>query len=235
MSIHLTDQEIAEGRRLLKELLPELRKSISLSNPDGALQSQSHMGQSLMGKIREENFDALVIRRSVGGWHADILLADMPVGMPNMMGTPESDPLPDREAALSAGKVMLRQLCRLAMENAVASRDMPDKNTRPFDLHGYIFEIPGEMVEKIGESLAVFGQALFPDVETARSQLRANLLRLMGEDKFDPDIFDELPQEEKMRIGINMATLLLFRDFRYPARPQAEPFRDFLEEKGPSL
>lgn len=223
MNLGFTDEQISEGRRLLKRLLPELRREISLASVEGALQPTSRIGQSMMMRVRAENLDALVIRRSVGGWHADVVLTGMPVGVSNVMGTPEAAPLPDRDAALAAGTRILRQLCRLSMENELAVRDMPERDIRPFELHGYTFEIPGEMVDRIGEVWAAVGPALVPDAAIARAQLRANLVRLMGGDRFDPDLFAALPGEEKTRLGISMATLLLFREFRHPDRPAAEP------------
>ena len=226
MNLALTDRQIFEGRKLLKRLLPELRREISLSSPEGALQPTSLIGQTMMGRILLENLDALVLRRSAGGWHADVLLTGMPAGISNVMGTPEAHPLPDRDAALAAGTQILRQLCRLALENVQAARDMPVRDVRPFDLHGYTVEIPGEMVDKIGEVWTAVGQALVPDAATARAQLTANLVRLMGEDRFDPEIFAALPEGEKSRLGINMATLLLFREFRHPDRPTAQPVEE---------
>jgi hypothetical protein len=226
MNIGFTDEQISEGRRLLKRLLPEIRRDISLSNGEGALQPTSLIGQSMMGRVRADNLDALVIRRSAGGWHADVVLTGMPVGVSNVMGTPEAAPLPDRDAALAAGTRILRQLCRLSMENEIAVRDMPERDIRPFELHGYTFEIPGEMVDRIGEVWEAVGPALVPDGATARAQLTGNLVRLMGGDRFDPDLFAALPGEEKTRLGINMATLLLFREFRHPDRPVAEPVEE---------
>lgn len=229
MNLGFTDEQISEGRRLLKRLLPELRREISLASVEGALQPTSRIGQSMMMRVRAENLDALVIRRSAGGWHADVVLTGMPVGVSNVMGTPKAAPLPDRDAALAAGMQILRQLCRLSMENELAVRDMPERDIRPFELHGYTFEIPGEMVDRIGEVWEAVGTALVPDAATARAQLTGNLVRLMGGDRFDPDLFAALPGEEKTRLGISMATLLLFREFRHPDRPAAEPV-----EEGPS-
>lgn len=226
MRVDITDEQMAEGRALLRRLLPGLKREISLSDTRDVIQPISLIGQSMMGRIREENLDALVIRRSAGGWHADLILSGMPAGVSNMMGTPETDPLPDRDAALAAGTEILRQLCRLSMENAVAGRDVPERDVRPFDLHGYVFDLPGEMVDKIGEVWAAVGQALIPDAEAARAQLTGNLTRLMGGDRFDPDLYEGLPEEERGRLAINMATLLLFGEFRHPERPTAQPVEE---------
>ena len=45
MNLAFTDAQISEGRRLLKRLLPEIRREISLSNVEGALQPTSLLGQ----------------------------------------------------------------------------------------------------------------------------------------------------------------------------------------------
>lgn len=221
MNLNLTDRQIAEGRRLLGSLLPQLRKEVSLAKPDGVMQPRSLIGQSLMGRICYDNLDALVIRRSSGGWHADLILKRMPVGVPNVMGTPEAHPLPDREAAVAAGTDILRQLCRLAAENALAGRDQPLEDVRPFELHGHTFQIPGPVVEQVRLIWAAMGQGLVPDARAARNLLTENLVRIMGSDMFDPDQYDALPEEDKSSIGISMATLLQFGEFRHPDRPVA--------------
>lgn len=226
MKVDITDEQMTEGRALLRRLLPGLKREISLYDARDVIQPMSLIGQSLMGRIREENLDALVIRRSAGGWHADLILTGMPAGVSNVMGTPEADPLLDRDAALAAGTQILRQLCRLSMENGIAGRDMPARDVRPFDLHGYVFEIPGEMVDQIGEVWAVVGQAIIPDAEAARAQLTANLTRLMGGDRFDPELYATLPEGERGRLAVNMATLMLFREVRHPDRPVAQPVEE---------
>ena len=226
MNLDLTDQQIAEGRRLLNALLPRLRKEVSLASPESVMQPTSIIGQSLMGRIGYDNLDALIIRRSSGGWHADVILKGMPVGVSNVMGTPEAHPLPSREAALEAGTGILRQLCRLATENALAGREKPLEDTRPFELHGHTFQIPGPVVEQVGLIWAAMGQGLVPDAETARNQLSENLVRTMGSDSFDPERYETLPEDEKSSIGIAMATLLQFGEFRHPDRPLATPESD---------
>jgi hypothetical protein len=229
MNLAFTDRELKEGRRLLKSLIAGIRREISLADADGVLQPTTLLGQSMMSRIRMENLDALVVRRSAGGWHADVVLTGMPTGVSNVMGTPEAIPLPDREQALRAGTEILRQLCRLALENAVAGRDTRPQDTRPFVLHGHTFQIPGPVVDQIGQIWAAVGRDLIPDAERARANLTESLVRTMGSDRFDPDLYDRLAEEDRGRIAINMATLLLFGEFRHPERPQAVP----VSEEGP--
>jgi len=223
MNLDLSDRQISQGRRLLRQLLPDLRRGITLANTEDGLQPTSILGLSMMVRIRFENLDALVIRRSATGWHADVVLTGLPTGVSNVMGTPESHPLPDQEEALKAGTEILRQLCRQAMENAAAVRDMPQKDLRPFELHGHTFQIPGLVVDQIAQVWSVVGPALMPDRETARVQLTQTLIQLMGSDRLDPDLYEALPDVDKSRIGIGMATLLLFGEFRHPDRPMAQP------------
>lgn len=223
MNLNLTDRQINEGRQLLRRLLPDLRREISLARPDGIMQPTSLLGQSLMGRIRFDNLDAIVVRRSAGGWHADVILTGMPVGVSNVMGTPEAMPLPDRDAALAAGTGILRQLARLALENEIAVRDMPEADTRPFRLHGHTFQLPGPVVDQIAQVWSAIGRNLVPDRETAREQLTETLVDLMGADQFDPDSYASLSDEDKSRIGIGMATLLVFGEFNHPDRPMAAP------------
>ncbi len=67
MNLNLTDRQIAEGRLLLRNLLPQLRQEVSLASPDGVLQPTSLIGQSLMGSIGYEKREERGIRRKEGG------------------------------------------------------------------------------------------------------------------------------------------------------------------------
>jgi hypothetical protein len=223
VNLDITDKEMREGRARLREMLPDLRKGVSLTDPNGMMRPLTAQGQSVLGRVRFENLDALVIRRSVGGWHADVILTGMPVGVSNVMGTPEAAPLPSREEALRAGTGILRQLCRLAVENELAYREVPAKDTRPFQIHGHVFDMPGRLIDDITAVWGAHGRELVPDAEAARGQLTAALDRHMGGDRFDPGLFSALAEEDRGLILISMATLMVFGDFRHPERPQAEP------------
>lgn len=56
------------------------------------------------------NLAAFVIRPNGSGWTADIVLERVPLGVSDVIGTPEAAPLPTREIALAAGRVILTMI-----------------------------------------------------------------------------------------------------------------------------
>ena len=57
-----------------------------------------------------DNLAAFVIRPNGPGWTADIVLERVPPGVPDVIGTPDAAPLPTREIALAAGRVILTMI-----------------------------------------------------------------------------------------------------------------------------
>jgi len=57
-----------------------------------------------------DNLAAFIIRRNGIGWTADLVLNRVPPGMPDVVGTPEAVPLPSRDAALAAGRLILTKI-----------------------------------------------------------------------------------------------------------------------------
>lgn len=224
MNVNFGEKAVEKGRKLLKKLLPELRKEISIADKDMSLAPTSLLGQSVISRIRLENLDALVIRKSAKGWHADVIFKGLPVGVSNVMGTPEAHPLPTEADAQAAGRDLLKQLIRVALENEHAYRDTPAKDTRVFELHDYVFQIPGSIIDNIGMIWAAVGHTVIPDAETARGNLSTLLTDLLGEDSFDKDKFTALSVDDQTRVLIGMATLMVFNEFRHPPRPAAEPY-----------
>ena len=57
-----------------------------------------------------DNLAALVVRRNGRGWTADVVFENVPFDMPDVVGSPEAFPLPNREIALAAGHRILAMI-----------------------------------------------------------------------------------------------------------------------------
>lgn len=133
--MNFTRRELREGRDRLKSWMPRLRAKIDLSDTSESMEPTSMIAQAITDRLTEKNFDAVIIRESHGGWHADVLLKGLPAGIGNVLGTPEEEPLASRMEAEKAAVMILRGLLRIALENARARHDRPKDDLRPFTLH----------------------------------------------------------------------------------------------------
>lgn len=226
--MRFTRRELREGRERLAQWLPRVRAQIDLSDTRESMVPTTLIAQSITARLTEKNFDAIVIRRSRGGWHADILLRGMPTGLSDVLGTPEAQPLASREAAETAAMLLFRGLLRVAMENARARRDTPEVDMRPFEIHGMTIGVPGVIVDKMRSMGEALGPALMGDAELTRGRLAANLVSMFGSDRFDPDIWEGATDEARRRILANIVVLLALGENRHPARFSQDP----LPERG---
>lgn len=92
-----TPEMMAAGAIELRENLEWLAKAGIAPRPDSDPGSAHHSA----------NLAAFIIRRNGPGWTADVVFDRVPQGMPDVVGTPEAAPLPSRDAALAAGRLIL--------------------------------------------------------------------------------------------------------------------------------
>lgn len=209
-----------EGRRVLVSLLPELREEILSEGEDLGLQVQSGPGRSVLSRIREEHFDAYIVYRSARGWHADVLFKNLPAGVPNLLGTPDDDPLPSRELADQQGRLILKMLLKTAIANAAVVA--PEEDFRAFDIHGATMQVPGSAVDQVRPFIESFPANVVGDVDSHRNRLSRLLTEAFGEDSFDLEKWESLHITTKHRIFTAIVILMAMGEFRHPRRPGLE-------------
>lgn len=160
-----TYHEIQVGRRLLKTLLPRARELWAESENKWA--PQTGLGEAVGPFLRVDNLEAIMIyQANLGGWHSDFLLKRVPLGIPNIIGTPVEEPLPSRQAAQDRAEEML---CGIMCAEAQANAPAPPS----FLFHGHRVDLTPELLNVIGhgyssEQRAVEGveemsQRVFPN------------------------------------------------------------------------
>ena len=108
-----TPEMMAAGAIELRENLEWLAKAGIVPRPDSNPGCTHH----------PDNLAAFIIRRNGPGWTADVVFDRVPQGMPDVVGTPEAAPLPSRDAALIAGRLILTMIL-------VASHLEPEQQSR---------------------------------------------------------------------------------------------------------
>jgi hypothetical protein len=101
-----------QGRRRLLALLPSARAEAAKTD-EGRVEV-GVLGSAQLAYLKEENFVSIEIYPApLGGWHCDVLLANVPVGVPNVMGTPVQSPLATRDAAEAHSRTLLVTVLKL--------------------------------------------------------------------------------------------------------------------------
>lgn len=226
-----SEKQIREGRARLAEALKGAREEAraSMQDHDTSLQTGTTLGHTLFSRLKEENLDALIVHRGVKGWYADILLKDMPAGLPVVFGTPSKMPHSNRALAEADGKMMLVTAFRAILERETISRDTHVEDIRPFELYGVTYRIPGELVDQLQPMV----DSLPEDFVGTRESVTERLLSLVSrhiddENNLDPGAVNSLPEQDRMAMLANMATLLCMGVFRLPDRtPEPIPEENF--------
>ena len=218
----MDDKTYREGRRRLKELKGKARAEARKSARSGEtrLEPYTVLGQRMSEVIRADNLDALVVYEDgPGRWYGDLVLRNMPVGMPTALGTPSHSPRASRRDAARDAYFVLIAIYVAIDERERAGRDTPAPDERIFELHGYAFHLPGEAVEQSARLAAELGMETYT-AEDAIFFFESRLFAIpgvSGED-FDPALVDAATDMQKAGLIAGMALMLLTGQFRYPER-----------------
>jgi hypothetical protein len=140
------------ARNLLARLLPRAREFAAEHGGDLRAESHSVAGRGVMEHIKVENMvEVHVYRGPVGGWHADIVLENLPVGVPNVIGTPSAMPCATRAEAEEAAVAMIG-----GFVSEVAVEHTGPKVPEGMVAFGYdevIVHLPRELIETIHGTL----------------------------------------------------------------------------------
>jgi hypothetical protein len=135
---------IEHGRWLLRELLPWARAEAKKLIAEGGMLGfeLGALGAATSPYATEDNLDALVIYPApLGGWHADVLFREVPLGVPSAMGSPVANPYKTQSEAAAAGKQLLVFI--LCME----AKGKAEKKEPVFILHDCVFNLMPDAYE----------------------------------------------------------------------------------------
>lgn len=216
MGVDFSSKEFRAGRRRLKELLGRARMA-ARKDRDGVLEPKSMLGQSLTDVVEEKHLEALVVyEEGAGRWYGDLVLKGLPVGMPTIMGTPVQHPRATREEAMKDAWHILVAILKAIEERKRAPRDKPREDVRIFELHGCSFSIPGSLIDEMSKKADAFAKGLDYGPEDAIAHLERVIEEIMPGGVFDPEVFESLPNEMRLRLYAAMSLALIFGEFRYP-------------------
>ena len=93
------------GEVRLRQVLPEAYAQAL----EGGFTAEARIpaAAALLPHITENNLRSLMVYRVEKGWVADLVLVDLPGGLPNRVGIPEREALPTEEEAVAEGFDML--------------------------------------------------------------------------------------------------------------------------------
>lgn len=198
-----SDPQIIAGRRLLQILLPRAKER--LKDAEHSWQPMSALGRAQAPYLKIENVEAVMIYQAPkGGWHGDVVLKEVPDGVPNVLGTPVEHPCPTREMAVDMAIGLLVQI--------MATKELPPPVALPaFLFHGCEIHLVSDILEQI------------PGYESVE-----HALKRLGE--IEHELFPSGIPEEFTLKGEEAASLMAVVHmaakngvYRYPPKEDREP------------
>lgn len=214
--------EIKDGVRRLKALKARFKSEKSL---DGKIGDASPLASSLFAHLTPGNFRAVVVYRRSRGWYADVLLKDLPAGIPDAIGTPLNHPHASREEAEEAAWVNFRMVMHQAVTNEAANADGPRQDVRVFDLHGMAFRLPGRLVDELAAMATMLSEGQMGTVKEARQRMAGHLEEIMGSDTFIEEKWEAATDQQRNRVMASMIQQMVLGSARYPPN-DIEPTTD---------
>lgn len=204
-------QEDREGRQRLIAWLEQAKEDAKdvlkaeFGTPLGRTQS-SYLSYDKLDQVR-------IYPAPKGGWHADVILKDLPPGIPNAMGTPVETPCKTREDAEKVGRGILAGVVAQIEKNGKQAPLPP-----VFLLHGYSFPLVPKVFEAAAQLDFMGGYG---------SDLRAvarleEVIDALFPDGFDVNQFNNFDNDRKATLLAVLHQCVLSGLFRYPMRKDGE-------------
>lgn len=201
---------VEEGRQRLAELLPaaiEEAKNEGLKVITGTAPASG-----LAAHLTMANFHSLIVHEGEqGGWVVDLMLKDMPPGVPSVLGTPVATPHKTRDEAVEMAPKLLAYMTKLAMSPK-------EKPVAPVFEY---FDVNVTMVPTILEAMVAAGMT--QQVESSYCVGRLNEVSK----KYFPEgatveKMDALNHDQRKEVLVVLHMASAMGMFRYP-EPEAKP------------
>lgn len=213
-----SDPRTAAGRRLLRILLPRAEERSKTAGY--SWKPMSALGRAQSPYLRVDNIDAVMIYQAPkGGWHGDVVMKQVPVGIPNVLGTPVENPCPSREMAVDMAVSLLAQIIG---GERIKGAVPPPIALPAFLFHGYEVNLVSDILE------------LIPGYESTE-----HALKRLGE--IEHELFpvgvphDELRlEDERFRSFMAVVHMAVKTGvYRYPPKRDSEPTAEgpFLDDE----
>lgn len=202
-----------EGRARLRAVLPAARAIADRKRAASWVSDLSDVARAMYSHVTEANLDAVIIKPGeYGGWICDILLKDVPAGIPNAVGTPVKRPWPTRQEAEDNAAELIASFL-LPGEHVRVARPEPH---RVFEYFGFSIPLPEKLLTWMEEETTRNPHLRYGSVLLANERLDQVTEELFSATKPSADLLNSM---ERGHLSMLMATLCMAAlegCFRYP-------------------
>lgn len=207
--MNLSRQEKLRAESLLRALLPAAREKAA--EHDFKTEAQSAIGKAHLPYIIESNLEGIhIYHANTGGWIADLYFKNIPIGVPNVIGTPVGRPCKNREEALENATMMLATV----INNKPTEPPPPDF---VFTIYDMCFPLPLEMLETVAKAqMNIEGEVGYGSKDNAIKRLENALKHYFGDAEPSYDLLQSLSHDAKIHLTAICCMCSLSGILRYP-------------------
>lgn len=208
--VEFSCDDVRRGRRRLRELAPWARAEAAKGS--SRVTEKSGLAAVVGYHATEAKLDCVMIYPGpAGGWHADVMLKDMPDGAPNTLGSPVEKPFATRAEAEEAAKGILVALFLLMRQRQA------DPPSRVFLLYQCDCKLSAEAFDLIQ------GGPMVSKEEASRVLTSIVEYIFPGCKTVIPEDIDRLSQKQRAVLWTAMHLAAQSGVFAYPLREDKPP------------
>ncbi len=210
---------LREGMRRLEQMLPAARAKAA---EGGKIKNESELLRAQLPFIREENFLAVVVYPAPkGGWHADLVLKNVPPGYPDRVGTPVQAPCRSKIEAHEFAQGLLASALILAARNADGGGDgAPSKLV--FLLDEWAIDLEPQVFERLSALRHLGGLEGYGAKQAAHERVASMVAQYFPEG-VSRRALEDLPHDDYARVAAVLHMAALNGVYAYPPRLDAAP------------
>jgi hypothetical protein len=200
---------------LLRKIRPEAAKKYAGLKSDGlSMEATSSVGEaSLKWYTADKCVGIHVYQGDKGGWFADFAFADLPAGIPVVIGTPSLYPHGSRKEAIDQATAFLAMLM---------NKNPPNENPEDVEVV-FSFDDMNVMLPSTLIATMKAIDAPHPPIEYVVQRLEDIRHQFAGGKPFTAEIMTSLSEEDRMVVVRVCAMALVFGMPRYPLNAEGEP------------
>lgn len=203
----LTKKHYLEGRKLRRKLEVEAKKSARalVSQGDG---SDLDNARAMMGTyhwMKSRHIDSIIVEKPlIGGWVVLLTFADLPRGIPNVLGAP-GKPKSEEEAMFEAKRLLVAAYVKCE-DTKKMMRDGVFQDNRLFRYQNLSLQVPGEMVDSAARQLPEM------PAEKAAQKMRMthieDIRSAVGHGELTGDRWDAMHEDQQVKVMVAASYLL---------------------------
>lgn len=205
--MQLTKKHYYEGRKLRRKLEGVAKKDARqiVAEPDSTEIDDLRAMMSTYHWMKSKHIDSVIVEKKlIGGWVVLLTFADLPRGIPNVLGAP-GKPRSEEEAMFEASR-LLRAAFVKCEDTRKMMREGNFEESRLFRYQTLNLQVPGELVDTAARAIPEIPRE--KEAQKMRMQHIEAMRKTIGSGELTGERWDQLSEDQKVKLMVEASHLL---------------------------